>query len=316
MKGLQAAAAGTLDDQHTEGDTIDQTIAAARENRPDLTTFRIANALILRKMEVGARNTKFDQIVEALHKSTVIEHVVLSNIGGNDHLASKIAVMLSSNTSVRTLSLESNDIRGPGVDALAESLHNNSTLEKLKLADLAKRLPSQSLHKLAHAVEQSRLTTCSVCCHDATARERLEKALLRNMDKVRQARKAARSCSGTCTEGSQLDHVGLDPVSVAIGKLEHADPLPKAHTAPLSLPDPLLKSQGVGPAGNETQSVMLQHDNEAAYRKRKGEIEYLQRKHEIERLKHEMREMQTRLARLCHQQELAELEGATDDHTG
>jgi hypothetical protein len=294
MKGLQTVAAEVLDDQHTEGETIDEVIAAARENRADLTTFRIANALVLRRMELDARNLKFDEIVGALRESTVVEHVVLSNIGGTDHLASELAAILANNTTIRSLSLESNDIRGPGADALSEMLCKNSTLEKLKLAELAKRLPSESLHKLADAVAQSRLTTCSVACHDATARERLEKALLRNMDRVREERKAAR------------DSVVVAGVAAAPG----VDPVSSAGTS--AAIRSTARSTAEASSTNDRPEQLLALQRQKAKAKEK-ELEYLkQEMREKEREEaHAARvkqEEQEQLALLCDRQDIAELE--------
>lgn len=196
MKDLKEVAAGVLASQHEEGNTIEEHIAEVAANTAGVTSFRIGNAQTFKRLSTAERNNKFDDIVDALSQNNVINDVTLSNCGGNDYLAAEIADMLCENSTVTTLNLDSNDIRGEGVVALADMLYSNSALTKLKLANQIKAIPTKALHKLAKAVDaNTSLVVCSISCHDATARERLEKALRRNMDLVRQARAASTSTS-------------------------------------------------------------------------------------------------------------------------
>lgn len=200
MKDLQVMAAGALASQHEEGDSIDAHIAAVAANSKDIVSFRIGNAQTFKRLDTAERNAKFDEIVDALSINTVVTDITMSNCGGNDYLAEELADMLLTNTTVTALNLDSNDIRGDGIIALADMLYTNTTLAKLKLANQIKAVPTKALHKMAKAVrENTTITVCSVKCHDATARERLEAALRRNTDLLRQARVRTGSASSAAS---------------------------------------------------------------------------------------------------------------------
>ena len=190
IAALQTIAAEVLEEQHSEADDISTMIARLGENDASLATFELKNAATIQRLDTKARNAVFKTIVDAFRRNTHVHTVVLANLNGTDYLAEEMADAMATNTTVSTLNLESNMIKHEGVIALAAMLRQNSTLEKLRLGNQAAAITTKALHALADALGtgNTTLTACNVKAHDATAREKLEKALFRNMDSRRVAR--------------------------------------------------------------------------------------------------------------------------------
>ena len=193
MQELQSTAAEVLGDTHNEEDTINSLIERMANNDATLTTFEIKNAQTLSRLDPTSRDDRFEAIADALRGNTHVKHFILSNAGGTDFLAEEIADAMVGNSTMQTITLESNCIKGDGVIALAAMLRRNTGLQRLRLGNQTGTLSTRAQHRLADIVESSNnsLVVCNVDFHDATAREKLEKALFRNMETRRVARAAS-----------------------------------------------------------------------------------------------------------------------------
>ncbi|KAM9807856.1 leiomodin-2a [Neosynchiropus ocellatus] len=72
------------------------------------------------------------RFAEALSSNTHVRVFSLANTHADDRVAFAISKMLSENTSVRNLNIESNFVTGQGILALLASLHHNRTLVELR----------------------------------------------------------------------------------------------------------------------------------------------------------------------------------------
>eukprot|EP00729_Bicosta_minor_P004718 gene4718-3963_t len=192
IQGLQSIASNVIGRESQESDNIENLIQRAKENDPTLASFRIGNAQTIKRMERKPRHDKFVEIVGALAENTFITDVVLSNCGGDDFLAEELAdILVEDNRTIKELNLESNDIGSAGFVALADMLKENRTLTRLRLANQIKKVPVIAQHAMAEAVQGNpNIITCSVACHDATAREKMDKAIRKNTDLVREKRRS------------------------------------------------------------------------------------------------------------------------------
>lgn len=157
----------------------------------------LANIRIFRKMDPEMRDHRFRDLAEALRENTAITSLNLNRICANDLLAEELAKALEGNRSLASLSLETNDITGKGVEALARLLRRgNTALRELRLVNQMRPIPTAAQHAMAFAVAANGcVTVCSLDCRDKAAREVLDKALARNFEARRLSRKAAAAAS-------------------------------------------------------------------------------------------------------------------------
>eukprot|EP00039_Didymoeca_costata_P001967 m.56597 g.56597 ORF g.56597 m.56597 type:complete len:2447 (+) comp11048_c0_seq1:195-7535(+) len=219
IQKLQKITSDALGDGHMEGDKIKELMQKAHHDDADLRVFKIVNAMYVQRLSDKQKSEFFQDASSIFLKNTNINEIILTSIGANDFLAQHLAESLMKNTYVTSLNLESNDIYGPGMSAIAALLKQSPSLVKVRLRNQSKPIPTAVLHEIADAVEfNSKITTCSVDCRDATAKERIEKALSRNMDKARRARQGLDQSSQTKTDiglapAKTVDHISQSSVN-------------------------------------------------------------------------------------------------------
>ena len=160
---------------------------------------RDKGALIIAKTLIDTRNTK-------------VTHINLWDNGIGDRGAMALAELIiaatdrtsSSSCSSSSpppyqwrLNLRNNSIRNKGALALAEALEGNTTLTELRLEGQASTISTaveQEMADLVASVEG--IVKINPPCRNPNERRKLEQALSKNMDKLRQKRNAAKGMLG------------------------------------------------------------------------------------------------------------------------
>jgi len=249
IQALQVTTAGVLSVQHNQSADVGSMLKRLRDNDETLVTFDMSNAQPLKQMDTASRDAKFENIADALRGNSFVTHVGLSNVSATDFCVEEIADALETNKTVTSLNLESNNIKHDGIIALAGMLRKNGTLKRLQLRNQAGAISARAQHRLADTIAASNtnMLVCSADFHDATAREKLEKALARNMEACRVARVASEKA--------------MDGDAAAVGVTE--PPVPSPSTA-VDAPAPLSGADvGVeGPLSEDDDVLFAQLDEE------------------------------------------------------
>ena len=152
-----------------------------------------------------ARASEADRraVIEAFASNTVATSVAMVNAYINDGLGQAWGSVLTRNSTIQSLNLESNTISSGGMTALAEALRVNTTLTELKLANQHIAFSQQAEMALAEALEgNTALTRCTIELRSSRARELMNKYLARNQDQLRQRRRASAAANTAGAAGA------------------------------------------------------------------------------------------------------------------
>ena len=241
---LAATASKSVGREQNEAEKLATIMQRASENDPTLTVFDISNFGQLKRLSKAEKEERLFEIIESLHGNTHLTELSFANIGANDFFAEELADYLRDNQLVTTVNIDTNEIYEDGFIALAGMLKKNSTLKKLLCANQSKSVPTRALHKMADVLDVNRtLTTCSIACRDATAREKLERGLARNAEIARKARVAAKRDPASNTARTK-------PVVVASAAPKPAATLkPTPRPGGAKIPTPIRDSKVKVPVG-------------------------------------------------------------------
>jgi len=128
----------------------------------------------------------------AFASNTVVTSLVLVNAQLSDSMvASAVVGVLQKNTTLTSLSLESNMISSTALEAIAAGLGGNQTLTELRLANQGVAGSQVAEMSLAQAVDANQtLLHLTVDLRSMRAREIIQTALSRNQDRLRQKRRS------------------------------------------------------------------------------------------------------------------------------
>ena len=239
---LAATASKSVGRDQNEAEQLATIMQRASENDPTLTMFDISNFGQLKRLSKAEKEERMFEIIESLQGNTHLTELSFANVGANDFFAEELADYLRDNQLVTTVNIDTNEIYEDGFIALAGMLKKNSTLKKLLCANQSKSVPTRALHKMADMLDVNRtLTTCSIACRDATAREKLEKGLARNAEIARKARVAAAKsapATGTAKSALAISTTPIKPLMAAAPK-PVATPKPTPKPASAKKPTPI-----------------------------------------------------------------------------
>ena len=125
--------------------------------------------------------------------------------------------------------LESNSISSGGIEALAEALETNGTLKELKLANQHVSFSGQAEMALARSLEaNTSLQRLTIQMRNPHPRELMNKALARNQDLVRKARRGsvAAAAGGAGFAGKIADWAAEAARLATSQPFEYGDKLP------------------------------------------------------------------------------------------
>ena len=136
-----------------------------------------------------AKASDRESVVKAFSSNTVVTRVEMVNALVEDGLAQAWSRALCENQTITALNLESNSIGSAGMEALADGLRGNRTLQELKLANQSVNFTQAAEEALAVAVEgSSELTRLTIDLRSTRARGIIDRSLLRNQDQLRLSR--------------------------------------------------------------------------------------------------------------------------------
>jgi len=146
-------------------------------------------------MDMEFQKLKEDEkvaLATGLANNTHVKTLKLVKCGLRDTFAEELGKSLKTNRALEVITLESNTITGSGVAALADGLKENQTLKELRLMGQTAAISTDGEQALAKMLEvNTTLIKIGLQIRDPTARERIDKALRRNNDLVRQQRQRA-----------------------------------------------------------------------------------------------------------------------------
>jgi len=117
--------------------------------------------------------------------------VVLNGCALEDSAGAVLAEVLSCSTSISALSVERNDLREDGLLALVETLRTNRTLKELRVNHQKFTVTTpveEALHDILHNGHNTTLCKLGLIVRNDVPRNRIENALMRNIDAGRAAR--------------------------------------------------------------------------------------------------------------------------------
>ncbi|KAJ1566595.1 hypothetical protein HK405_009173 [Cladochytrium tenue] len=131
-------------------------------------------------------------VAEALATNSHLRELVLENTGLQTAAAVEIANALRVNETLEVLNLDSNNIAPAGIKALAESLEYNRGLRELRLANQRSMAGTDAEQAFARAMaKNTTLTRLSLLFRDVASRGAVDRAIARNRELARRARRAA-----------------------------------------------------------------------------------------------------------------------------
>lgn len=135
------------DEQPNDTD-VDETLQRIRRNDPDLTEVNLNN---IKNIPIPTLKA----YAEALKKNSVVERFSIVGTRSNDPVAYALADMLTVNTTLKCLNVESNFITGAGILALVESLKSNTTLQELKIDNQSQPLGNKVEMEIVNILEKN-----------------------------------------------------------------------------------------------------------------------------------------------------------------
>ena len=131
-------------------------------------------------------------VVAAFATNTRFTAVDATSAYVNDELAAAWAEVLTTNTTLTSLNLESNQIASAGVVALAAALRHNASLRELKLASQGQSISQAAEEALAEALaSNSTITKLTLDTRSTRARDLIAKGLLANQERLRRERSSS-----------------------------------------------------------------------------------------------------------------------------
>lgn len=135
------------DEQPNDTD-VDETLQRIRRNDPDLTEVNLNN---IKNIPIPTLKA----YAEALKKNSVVERFSIVGTRSNDPVAYALADMLTVNTTLKCLNVESNFITGAGILSLVESLKSNTTLQELKIDNQSQPLGNKVEMEIVNILEKN-----------------------------------------------------------------------------------------------------------------------------------------------------------------
>jgi hypothetical protein len=139
-----------------------------------------------------ARHDERRAVIAAFATNTRFTAVDATSAYVNDELAAAWAEVLTKNTTLTSLNLESNQIASAGVVALAAALRRNASLRELKLASQGQSISQAAEEALAEALaSNSTITKLTLDTRSTRARDLIAKGLLANQERLRRERSSS-----------------------------------------------------------------------------------------------------------------------------
>lgn len=146
-------------------------------------------------------------VVAAFGTNTTIRAAGLAGASVDERLGVLWGQVLQRNRTLTSLNLESNALGSESLQAIATALAGTPALTELRLANQRKTFSQADEAMLAEAVEANhRIVKLAVDLRNTNAKDRVSKALSRNQNEARQAKKAGTEvpCGAPTAEGPVL----------------------------------------------------------------------------------------------------------------
>ena len=143
-----------------------------------------------------------------------VTSVILNGCALEDGAGGVLAEVLYRSKSITSLSVERNDLREPGLLALVNTLRTNATLRELRINHQRFTVTTpveEALHEILHGGHNSTLCKLGLIVRNDVPRNRIEAALMRNIDRGRAARQreaTRRRSEGGGGSGRRRSHGG------------------------------------------------------------------------------------------------------------
>ena len=138
-----------------------------------------------------AKEEERKAVIAAFATNTTIEYACFAASSINEDLGVLWGEVLLRNRSLTTLSLESNMLQTESIEKIATAVSGTPALKELRLANQHKNFAQAVEAKLADAIEANhRITKLTVDLRATNARDRIQKALNRNQQEAREAKRA------------------------------------------------------------------------------------------------------------------------------
>jgi hypothetical protein len=180
MKGLE----DTFKKKEDGENKVQETLAKVAMNDPGTIELIANNQAIL------TQNTDlFTQLINALKKNTVITNLELANIGMKDVQGLQLVDALKNNRTLIKFNIESNNLTGATIKALAPVIEVHPTMKELRIDNQKNILGVEAERSIANALSQNtKITKLSLTCKDRSIAVYVNKFVQRNQDLVRKLR--------------------------------------------------------------------------------------------------------------------------------
>lgn len=163
---------------------VEETLKQIQENDPEVTSINLNN---IKNIPIHT----LQQYCDALKKNTFVKSWALANTRSNDTVATAIADMLSTNTNLKALNVESNFMSCEGVMAIVDTLNENVTLEELRIDNQRSQFGSTVEGKICEVLKSNEtLIKLGYHFHSQGPRNQAINYLTRNGDLKRKKRLA------------------------------------------------------------------------------------------------------------------------------
>jgi hypothetical protein len=147
-----------------------------------------------------------------------IAAVKLNGLALDDSVGTVLADVLRRNRAITSLSVERNDLREAGLLALVDALRSNTTLRELRINHQKFTVTTpveEALHEILHQKHNTTLLKLGLVVRNDVPRNRIDAALMANIDSQRVARQESRKSAGGADSSSNAAAYGGDAVPAA-----------------------------------------------------------------------------------------------------
>ncbi|CAF1164768.1 unnamed protein product [Rotaria sordida] len=167
--------------------SVEECIAKAKANDKDLTRINLNNIQ-------GIKPDVLKDLLNALKENTHVEVLEISNVGMTDNVGRVLAELIEANTTLKTVSAQSNRLTGPIITEIVRSTLKNQTLIELRLSNQRSQILGNRVEmEVADAVAKNNtLLRLNLQFDTLGPRVRVTEKLKQNLDALRKKRLASK----------------------------------------------------------------------------------------------------------------------------